>query len=106
MTTTQAENQQVLYWHRELPPLEAHTLEEHVVEASSRRVQGGFAHRDDLWLTCQADLMAVARARLEQKIVRLGGRYAHILNESIDSHHDAATDEAWLRGRFTYMLYG
>ena len=62
-----AENQKVLCWHRELPPLEAHTLEEHVVEASSRRVQGGFAHRDDFWLTCQADLMALKQRVASEK---------------------------------------
>jgi len=27
------------------------------------------------------------------------------VNESIDPHHDEATDQAWLHGRFTYMLY-
>jgi hypothetical protein len=31
--------------------------------------------------------------------------YAHVLDESIDSRHDGATGEAWLQGRFTYMLY-
>jgi hypothetical protein len=28
-----------------------------------------------------------------------------VLDESIDSRHDAVTNEAWLRGRFTYVLY-
>jgi hypothetical protein len=37
--------------------------------------------------------------------VRLGGHYAHVLDESIDSRHDGVTSEAWLHGRFTYMLY-
>ena len=78
---------------------------EHVVEASSGRVSSTLAHRDELWTRCHADLMAQAHARLEQEVARLGGRYAHVLNESIDPHHDAATGEAWLQGRFTYMLY-
>ncbi len=30
---------------------------------------------------------------------------AHILSESIDTRHDDRTGEAWLHGRFTYMLY-
>jgi len=45
-----------VYWHRELPPLDAAALSEHVVEADS------------------------VRAR-------------------------ASRDEAWLHGRYTYMLY-
>ena len=72
---------------------------------SSGRVSSTLAHRDELWTRCHADLMAQAHARLEQEVARLGGRYAHVLNESIDPHHDAATGDAWLQGRFTYMLY-
>jgi hypothetical protein len=105
MNANGTEIHQIVYWHRELPPIEAEAREEHVLEASSRRVRGGFAHRDDLWVSCQSELMGQARTRLEQEVVRLGGRYAHVLSESIDSHHDEATDEAWLKGRFTYMLY-
>jgi hypothetical protein len=48
--------------------------------------------------------MAATRSRLEQEIARLGGSYAHVLNESIDSRHDDATGEAWLHGRFSYVL--
>ena len=94
-----------IYWHRDLPPLAAETLGEHVVDASSVRVSSAQARRDELWSRCHADLMAQAHARLEQEVARLGGRYAHVLNESIDPHHDAATGEAWLQGRFTYVLY-
>jgi hypothetical protein len=50
-------------------------------------------------------LMAQARERLEQEIARLGGHYAHVLDESVDSRHDDVAGEAWLHGRFTYMLY-
>ena len=49
--------------------------------------------------------MANACERLREEIDRLGGRYAHVLDESIDTRHNAATGEAWLQGRFTYMLY-
>ncbi|HXT23368.1 MAG TPA: hypothetical protein VN749_00920 [Candidatus Eisenbacteria bacterium] len=42
---------------------------------------------------------------LEQEVARLGGSYAHVLNESVDSKHDDNSGEAWLHGRFTYMLY-
>ena len=96
---------QAIYWHRDLPPLAAEVLGEHVVEASSGRVPTTLAHRDELWTLCEADLMAQAHVRLRQEMARLGGRYAHVLNESIDPHHDAATGDAWLQGRFTYMLY-
>jgi hypothetical protein len=49
--------------------------------------------------------MACTASRLEQEVVRLESQYAHVLDESIDSRHDGATGEAWLYGRFTYMLY-
>lgn len=49
--------------------------------------------------------MAETATRLEQEILRLGGHYAHVLGESIDTRHDGATSESWLHGRFTYMLY-
>ena len=55
--------------------------------------------------TSDEDLMAQARTRLKQEIIRLGGNYAHVLHESVDSRHDGATGESWLHGRFTYMLY-
>ena len=105
MSVPTAATPQTIFWHRELPPLAAEALGEHVVEASSRRVSSTLAHRDELWTLGHADLMSEAQARLHQEVVRLGGRYAHVLNESIDPHHDAITDEAWLQGRFTYMLY-
>jgi len=95
----------MVYWHRDLPPLDAEPLEEHVVEAVSARVEGTIAHRDELWDRCYEDLMANAAARLEQEVVRLGGQYAHVLDEHVDSRHDGPTNESWLRGRFTYMLY-
>ena len=96
---------QTIYWHRELPPLEATSLGEHTIEATSHRVPDTLAHRDELWDRAKDDLMAQARNRLAEEIARLGGRYAHVLDESIDTRHDPATSEAWLRGRFTYMLY-
>lgn len=95
----------VIYWHRELPPLDAEIMGEHTIEATSDRVPHMLAHRDDLWNQCHEALMAKTRARLEQEVVRLGGHYAHVLDEEIDSRHDDATGESWLYGRFTYMLF-
>jgi hypothetical protein len=95
-----------VFWHRDLPPRDADVLGEHVVEAVSARISGTLAHRDELWQRCYDDLMAQANRRLEQEVARLGGRYAHVLDESIDSRHDDITNEAWLRGRFTYVLCG
>jgi hypothetical protein len=95
----------VVYWHRQLPPFDAEQMGEHVVEATSARVASTLAHRDELWDQCYKDLMAGARARLEQEVVRLGGNYAHVLDESVDSRHDDVTGENWLHGCFTYMLY-
>jgi len=96
---------QVVFWHRELPPVAADVVDEHVVEAISGRVAGTLSHRDELWEQCYQELMVHARERIEQEVARLGGHYAHVLDESIDSKHDDATGEAWLHGRFTYVLY-
>src|SRR5579863_10275586 len=85
-----------IYWHRELPPIEAETLGEHMVEAASKRVLNTLVHRDELWDLCYEDLMAQARARIEQEVARLGGDCAHVLDESVDSRHDDITGEAWL----------
>ena len=93
-----------IYWHRQLPPLDAEVMAEHVIEATSGRVRGSLAQRDELWDRCYADLMNSARRRLKQEIERLGGDYAHVLAESIEGRHDDATGDVWLHGRFTYML--
>jgi hypothetical protein len=95
----------IIYGHRELPPLATELMGEYVVEATSSRVPGTLAHRDELWNQCYEDLMDQVRTRLEQEILRLGGNYAHVLGESVDSKHDAVSGEAWLHGRLTYTLY-
>ena len=95
----------VVYWHRELPPIEAEPIGEHTLEATSGHVPGTIACRDELWERCQTELMANTQARLEQEVRRLGGQYAHVLSESIDTRHNEAAGEAWLHGQFTYMLY-
>jgi len=49
--------------------------------------------------------MNQARIRVEQEVTRLGGDYAHVFDEAIDVRRDEVKNEAWLRGRFSYMLY-
>jgi hypothetical protein len=100
-----AKENKTICWYRELPPFDAEAMGEHCAEAVSKRVPGTLAHRDELWSQCYEDLMAQARIRLAQEVDRLGGKYAHVLSESVDSKHDSASSEAWLHGVFTYMLY-
>ena len=97
---------QIVFWHRDLPPLDAAVMAEHTVEANSDRVPGTLAHRDDLWDVCYEQLMANATDRVAAEVTRLGGRYAHVHGESIVTKHDDAAGEAWLHGTFTYVLYG
>lgn len=99
------ESPKVVFWHRDLPPIDAEPDGEHVIEAVSLRVPGTIAHRDELWTRCEHDLMAQTDARLREEVARLGGRYAHVRSEVIDPRHDDARGEAWLSGRFTYTLY-
>jgi hypothetical protein len=94
-----------VYWHRELPPVDADPVAEHSVEADSARVSGTIAHRDELWDDCRRDLFATVHVRLAQEIARLDGRFAHVLAEHVEVKRDPVSDEAWLHGRFTYMLY-
>jgi hypothetical protein len=105
VTTAEGNAAQTVYWHRELPPLAAAVMGEHTIEAVSERVSGRLAHRNELWEHCYRDLMHQADRRLEQEIARLGGHYAHVTSESIEVRRDDARGEAWLRGRFSYVLY-
>ena len=95
----------IVFWHRELPPLEADLVAENTVEANSSRVPGTIAHRGELWDQCYRELMTTAETRLVQEVARLGGDFAHVHDETIDPKHDDAAGEAWLHGRFSYMLY-
>ena len=94
----------MVYWHRNLPPLDAEMMDEHTVEANSSRVAGTLAHRDELWDNCYRDLMANAETRVADEVSRLGGHYAHVHGESIGAKHDDVAGEAWLHGTFTYAL--
>jgi hypothetical protein len=78
----------LVYWHRDLPPLDAEIMD-----------------HGDGWDACHASLMAHVAARLEQEVARLGGDYAHVVDEHVDSRRDDLTTESWLHGRFSYVLY-
>lgn len=97
-------DEKVVYWHRELPPLDVESLGEHVVEATSTRVKGDLDERGALWAQCHDNLMANLESRLRQEISRLGGDYAHVTEESIAGQRDEATGEGWLHGRLNYLL--
>lgn len=105
MNAAQGTVSKIVYWHRDLPPLEAELLAEHTVEANSNRVAGTLAHRDELWDQCYQELMANAESHLVQEVARLGGDYAHVRYEALTPKHDDVAGEAWLHGLFTYMLY-
>jgi hypothetical protein len=105
MPKTLSPTEPIVYWHRELPPASADIVGEHTLEATSGRVPGTIAHRDELWDRCYADLMSRARTRLEQEVARLHGHFAHVLEEVVEARRDDAKGEAWLHGRFTYVLY-
>jgi hypothetical protein len=93
-----------IFWHRQLPPLTTEILGEHVIEAVSMRVKSDLAHRGELWDRCYSDLMVRAEERLDQEMARLGGDCVHVLEESVDTRRDDLTGEAWLHGRFSYLL--
>ena len=98
------DNSKIVYWHRDLPPIDAEPTGQHVVEATSMRVKNDLAHRDELWDRCYDNLMTNVRDRLQQEVARLGGHYAHVFDESVDSRRDDVSGEAWLHGRFSYVL--
>ncbi len=105
MDTTHCDTATTVFWHREMPPIDAVPMGEHTIEATSRRVRDTAEGRESLWDRGKDDLKGQTEARLIQEVARLGGHYAHVLDESTDSGHDAATGEVWLHGRYTYMLY-
>jgi hypothetical protein len=100
----QHDDGKVVFWHRELPPLDAEPLGEHTVDANSTRVTGTLDRRGDLWDRCYRDVMAQVDDRLRQEVRRLGGDYAHVLDETIDSRRDDRTGDVWLRCRLKYLL--
>ena len=105
MTSSQDTGPKIVYWHEELPPLDGEVIHEDMIEAISERVPGSIERHGELWHRCYATLVEHTERRLEQEVARLGGEYAHVLDEHIDSRRDDATGESWLHGRFSYVLY-
>jgi hypothetical protein len=105
VNVTSGSTSKIVYWHRELPPLEAEAVAEHTVEANSNRVAGTIAHRDELWDQCYQELMRNAEKNLVQELLRLGGDYAHVHTEAVLPKHDVVAGETWLHGVFTYTLF-
>jgi hypothetical protein len=95
----------IIYWRRELPPMSEQLEGEHELTANSDRVHVSAADRDTLWGRCYENLMSHARDRMTQEVGRLHGSCAHVLEESITTGHDLATDEFWLAGKFHYLVY-
>ncbi len=75
MTATHDNSAPIVYWHRDLPPLDAELVAEHIVEACGSRVSGTLAHRDELWDQCYGELMTNTKNRLVEEVNRLGGHY-------------------------------
>ena len=67
---------------------------EHTVEAASGHVPGTLVHQSELWDGCYEDLMGQAGVRIEQEIARMGGTFAHVFAESIDTRHNDAIGDA------------
>jgi hypothetical protein len=96
------DDRKVIYWHA-LPPLDAERSASMPSSDQQARARD-LAHRGELWDECQQDLMRHVRDRLEQEVARLGGDYAHVMQESLETRRDDVRGEAWLYGRFTYLL--
>lgn len=60
----------IVYWHRDLPPLEAELVAEHTVEANSSRVQGTIAHRDEMWNRRWRDRVDISRTPTTRRSIQ------------------------------------
>ncbi len=94
-----------IFWHGDLPPLEAEMLDEHWVVARSDAVKYRFDHKTELWAQCVDSLRVNLEHRLGQEIRRLGGDYAHILDERVVPKIDHESDTYCLEGRYDYVLF-
>jgi len=77
----------IIYWHRELPPIAASPWVSMWWRRTARASQA-IAHRDELWDQYYEDLMSNVGVRLEQEVRRLGGNLCALLDETVDSRHN------------------
>ena len=93
-----------IYWHRELPPIDAELTGEYVLEATSDRVRGSLAHRGELWDRAYHELMERTETRLKQEIGRLA---ATTLTFCVNPSTVGTTmrQVKRLHGLFTHVLY-
>ena len=57
----------VIYWRRDLPPLEAEQIGDHVVEADSRHVKEDLSERGTLWDQRHDDVIGASRSGCGRK---------------------------------------
>lgn len=95
----------VVFWHRDLPPLDDEPVGEHEIVARSRATPFRYADRDALWHEVYPSLMEEATRRITAEVARLGGSSAHVIDEDISSSVDNQTNEYRLTGTFRFVLY-
>ena len=105
MSTSPKQSEKRIYWHRDLPPLDAEIEGEHFLDAASEKVPYHFDRRDQLWVECHPSLVSSVETRIDQEITRLGGRCAHIVDEDIEPSVNNGAGLYHLKGKFTYLLY-
>ena len=76
----------LVYFRRELPPLQDETAGEFVVEAESPPVPNTGLGRDELWTHCYDDLMHSAVERIGQEVVRTLLRRQVIATSKLKCH--------------------
>jgi hypothetical protein len=96
---------QVVFWHRDLPPVEAEPIVEDEIEATGPRLPSSPSGRSELWTRSADGLRASAESRIAQEVRRLGGLYAHVNDDHVEEHTDHASGETWLRGRYSFVVY-
>jgi hypothetical protein len=101
MVRTERNTPPMLFWHRDLPPLNAAIVGEGTLEATSERVLGTLANRDALWIVARTADGGTHQTRAGD---HHAGGTAHVLSESIDTRRDDSTGETWLHGTFAYVL--
>ena len=64
--------QKRIFWHADLPPLEAELVDEYRVIARSERIEYRFDRRTELWHRCVDSLRENLEHRIGQELDRMG----------------------------------